>query len=180
MIFQLKEYFVLDQYTVYRLFDFWKLPDFWNALMTQIGVYMNHRLKVLPRKQISKSVDGKLIPIYPINTGLLILYIYIRPNDEKYQKKKKKENIYSPELLPLPRELAFQTKTRQIITPIFMPLFVALLVVYIFDLDVYWRPNCEKLHWVVEVSLLPLKVSTVLSQILDLHNNYTSRCNPIF
>ena len=44
--------------------------------MTETGVDMNHRLKVLPRKQISKSVDGKLIPIYPINTGLFILYIY--------------------------------------------------------------------------------------------------------
>ena len=90
----------------------------------------------------------------------------------------KKEKIYSPELLLLPRVLAFQTKTRQIITPIFMPLFVALLVVYIFGLDVYWRPNCEKLHWVVKLSQLPLKVSTVLSQILDLHNNCTSRCDP--
>ena len=97
----------------------------------------------------------------------------------KNTKKKKKENIYSPELLPLPRVLAFQTKTRQIITPILMPLFVALIVVYMFDLDVYWRPNCEKLHWVVELSLLPLKVSTVLSQILDLQNNCTSRCNTI-
>ena len=61
--------------------------------MTETGVDMNHRLKVLPRKQISKSVDGKLIPIYPINTGLLILYIYIRPNDEKYQKKKKRKHL---------------------------------------------------------------------------------------
>ena len=31
------------------------------------------------------------------------------------------------------RVLAFQTKTRHIITAIFMPLFLAILVVYIFD-----------------------------------------------
>ena len=50
--------------------------------------------------------------------------------------KKKKKKIYSPELLPSPGVLAFQTKTRQIITPTFMTLFVAILVVYIFDLDI--------------------------------------------
>ena len=50
--------------------------------------------------------------------------------------KKSREKIYSPELLPSPGVLAFQTKTRQIITPTFMPLFVAILVVYIFDLDI--------------------------------------------
>ena len=50
---------------------------------------------------------------------------------------KNRENIYSPELLPSPGVLASQTKTRQIITPTFMPLFVAILVVYIFDLEIY-------------------------------------------
>ena len=52
--------------------------------------------------------------------------------------KKLDKKIYSPEVLPSPGVLAFQTKTRQIITPTFMPLFVAILVVYIFDLDIYW------------------------------------------
>ena len=51
--------------------------------------------------------------------------------------KKLEKKIYSPELLPSPGVVAFQTKTRQIITPTFMPLFVAILVVYIFDLDIY-------------------------------------------
>ena len=51
---------------------------------------------------------------------------------------KNREKIYSLELLPSPGVLAFQTKTRQIITPTFMPRFVAILVVYIFDLDIYW------------------------------------------
>ena len=51
---------------------------------------------------------------------------------------KNREKIYSPELLPSPGVLAFQTKTRQIITPTFIPLFVAILVVYILDLDIYW------------------------------------------
>ena len=50
---------------------------------------------------------------------------------------KNREQIYSPELLPSPGVVAFQTKKRQIITPTFMPLFVAILVVYIFDLDIY-------------------------------------------
>ena len=52
--------------------------------------------------------------------------------------KKNREQIYSPELLPSPGVVAFQTKERQIITPTFMPLVVAILVVYIFDLDIYW------------------------------------------
>ena len=47
------------------------------------------------------------------------------------------KKIYSPELLPSPGVLTFQTKTRQIITPTFIPLFVAILVVYILDLDIY-------------------------------------------
>ena len=51
--------------------------------------------------------------------------------------KKNREQIYSPELLPSPGVVAFQTKKRQIITPTFMSLFVAILVVYIFDLDIY-------------------------------------------
>ena len=53
------------------------------------------------------------------------------------KKLKNREKIYSPELLPSPGVLAFQTKTRQIITPTFMPRFVAILMVYIFDLDIY-------------------------------------------
>ena len=50
--------------------------------------------------------------------------------------KKNTEQIYSPELLPSPGVVAFQIKKRQIITPTFMPLFVAILEVYIFDLDI--------------------------------------------
>ena len=89
-------------------------------------------LKVLSRK-ILKSADGRLNYVNLLNNHRLIYIIYITPNYEKCQNR---ENIYSPELLPSLKVLVFQTKTRHIITVIFMPLFVAILVVYIFDLDI--------------------------------------------
>ena len=49
---------------------------------------------------------------------------------------KNREKIYSPELLPSPGVLAFQTKEGQIITPTFIPFFVAILVINMFDLDI--------------------------------------------
>ena len=88
-------------------------------------------LKVLSRK-ILKSADGRLNYVNLLNNHRLIYIIYITPNYEKCQNR---ENIYSPELLPSLR-VFFQTKKRHMITVIFMPLFVALLVVYIFDVDI--------------------------------------------